>query len=140
MKIISIRQPWAALIVHGIKNVENRTWATRYRGPLLIHASQRPDDVSREDIERRFGVSPPAQQPLGGVVGVADIVDCVRPHSSIWYAQAHHAFVLAHARPLPFVPWPGALSLRDAPAELLTLCGLDGSSAGKTASSVLEPL
>jgi len=40
MKIISIRQPWAALIVSGIKDVENRTWPTRYRGQLLIHASR----------------------------------------------------------------------------------------------------
>jgi ASCH domain len=64
MKIISIRQPWAGLIVSGLKDVENRTWPTRYRGPILIHASQRPDEISREDIERRFGVSPPSLQPL----------------------------------------------------------------------------
>jgi hypothetical protein len=127
MKIISIRQPWAALIVSGLKDVENRTWPTRYRGPILIHASQRPDDISREDIERRFGVSSPLWQPLGGVVGIADLVDCVRTHDSKWYAQGHYAFVLANARPLPFVRWKGALSLRSAPAELLKLCGLSSS-------------
>ncbi len=127
MKIISIRQPWAALIVSGLKDVENRTWPTRYRGPILVHASQRPDNISLEDIERRFGVSPPSLQPLGGVVGIADVVDCVRMHDSKWHAQGNYAFVLANARPLPFVRWKGALSLRSAPAELLKLCGLSNS-------------
>lgn len=39
MKVLSIRQPWAWLIVNGHKDVENRTWDSYYRGPLLIHAS-----------------------------------------------------------------------------------------------------
>jgi hypothetical protein len=56
MKVISIRQPWASLIVIGAKDVENRTWPTRYRGPVLIHASQRADDVSSDAIEHRFGL------------------------------------------------------------------------------------
>ena len=41
MKVIVIRQPWAWLIVNGYKDVENRTWVTRYRGMLLIQASAR---------------------------------------------------------------------------------------------------
>jgi len=57
MKILSIRQPWAALIVSGAKDVENRTWPTRYRGPLLVHAAKRSDDVTSEDIQQRYGVS-----------------------------------------------------------------------------------
>jgi hypothetical protein len=40
---LSIRQPWASLIVAGLKPVENRSWRVRYRGPLLIHAGQRVD-------------------------------------------------------------------------------------------------
>lgn len=39
MKALSIKQPWASLIAHGIKDIENRTWATKYRGKVLIHAS-----------------------------------------------------------------------------------------------------
>jgi len=38
-KVLVIRQPWAWLIVHGYKDIENRTWKTRYRGALLIQAS-----------------------------------------------------------------------------------------------------
>ena len=40
MKALSIKQPWAWAIIHAGKNVENRTWATSYRGPLLIHAGK----------------------------------------------------------------------------------------------------
>ena len=40
MKAISLKQPWADLIVNGIKDIENRTWKTSYRGKLFIHASK----------------------------------------------------------------------------------------------------
>ena len=43
MRAITIRQPWAELIVRGDKDVENRSWRTRHRGPLLIHAGARAD-------------------------------------------------------------------------------------------------
>ena len=38
MKAISVRQPWAALIALGVKDIENRVWRTRYRGVILVHA------------------------------------------------------------------------------------------------------
>jgi hypothetical protein len=121
MKILSVRQPWASLIASGVKDVENRTWPTKYRGAVLIHASQRADEISSDDLERRFGVRLPPELPLGGIIGVVEIVDCVKPHSSKWYAPDHYAFVLSNSRPLPFVRWKGALLLRDAPGELLEL-------------------
>src|SRR5215472_1457845 len=43
MKALSVRQPWAWLIVNGYKPVENRNWLTKFRGRLLIHAGQRFD-------------------------------------------------------------------------------------------------
>ncbi|WP_247494570.1 hypothetical protein [Bradyrhizobium sp. 164] len=109
---------------NALKDVENRSWATTYRGPVLIHASQRPDAIRPDEIERRFGVRLRGEPQLGGVIGMVDIVDCVRSHASRWYAPEHFAFVLANSRPLPFVRWKGALSLRSAPQELLQLCGL----------------
>jgi hypothetical protein len=42
MKTLSIRQPYASLICRGIKTIENRSWDTKYRGKLLIHASGKP--------------------------------------------------------------------------------------------------
>ena len=44
MKTLSIRNPWAYLIAYGVKDVENRSWKTDYRGELLIHASGKSDD------------------------------------------------------------------------------------------------
>ncbi len=40
MKTISLLQPWASLVVMGVKTIETRSWQTAYRGPLLIHASK----------------------------------------------------------------------------------------------------
>ena len=113
----------------GAKDVGNRTWPTRYRGPVLVHASLKVDDTSSEDIERRYGVRLPAELPLGSIVGMTEIIDCVRPHSSRWYSAGHYGFVLANSRALPFVKWRGALMLRDAPAELLDLLNIDTGEA-----------
>jgi hypothetical protein len=38
MKTLSIKQPWAGLIINGVKDIENRTWQTKYRGKILVHA------------------------------------------------------------------------------------------------------
>jgi hypothetical protein len=142
MKIISIRQPWASLIVTGVKDVENRTWSTRYRGPILIHASQRADSIASDELERRFGEGPPPGPRLGGVVGIAEIVDCVQYHQSKWYAGAyvdrhgerknHWALVLENARTLPFVACKGQLGIRDAPPALLELIGAQGDRGRAT--------
>lgn len=128
MKILSIKQPWAALIVAGVKDVENRTWPTRYRGVVIVHASQRADDINDEQFERRFRVRIPAELPLGGIVGMTEIVDCVKDHPSKWYAPGHYGFALANSRALPFVKWKGALLLRDAPVELLETLNLNAST------------
>jgi len=46
MKAISIRQPWANLIVHDIKPIENRSWKTNFRGRVLVHAPVKDDSIS----------------------------------------------------------------------------------------------
>jgi len=118
LKILSIRQPWAHLITSGSKNIENRVWPTIYRGPLLIQASLTIDrEACRE--HKLF----PEELETGGVVGIAEIVDCVTEHSSRWF-EGPYGFVLRHRRPLPFVKWTGSLGLRDAPTRLLKRLGL----------------
>jgi hypothetical protein len=113
MKIITIRQPWAHLIVNGGKSIENRTWATSYRGPVLIHASL---NVNRAlCLKHRLD---PDTLPRGGVVGIAEIADCVNKHSSRWFLGPY-GFVLRKRRPLPFIKWKGALGLREVPSRLL---------------------
>ena len=111
MKILSIRQPWAYLITRGSKSIENRSWPTNYRGPVLIHASLKID--KQPCVDHRLD---PTKLETGGVVGIAEIVDCVTTHRSRWF-EGPYGFVLKNRRGLPFVRWTGALGLRDAPAR-----------------------
>lgn len=45
MKTITVKQPWASLIVEGIKDIENRTWKTNFRGRVLVHAAAKQCEV-----------------------------------------------------------------------------------------------
>jgi hypothetical protein len=89
LKAISIRQPWAWLIVNGYKNVENRIWAANLRGRVLIHAGASKSDTTPEalaHIKRKFKVAClPDTFDTGGIVGIAEITDCVRRHRSKWF-------------------------------------------------------
>jgi ASCH domain-containing protein len=90
MKAISIKPPWAWAIIHGGKDIENRTWATRYRGPLLIHAGKA---MTRSDYERvvshleEDGIVAPHRHELerGGIIGIVELIDCVEAHTSPWF-------------------------------------------------------
>ncbi|PWE32750.1 hypothetical protein DDZ14_08365 [Maritimibacter sp. 55A14] len=112
MKAISIRQPWADAILHHGKDVENRNWYTPYRGPVLIHAAKAWGPAERADLEliaQIIGRDLPATKPrLGGIVGRAEIVDCVTEMASPWFF-GRFGFVLRNAEPLPFQPCRGAL-------------------------------
>lgn len=135
MKALSIRQPWASLIVLGIKDIENRTWMTRERGTILVHASKGMTRDEHEDAiafaveairadPRHAGKETTTLRALGfafddlqrgGIIGQVDIVDCVRASASPWYMGAV-GFVLANAKPLSFRPLRGALGFFDVPA------------------------
>lgn len=74
---ISVKQPWAALLVAGRKTVEVRTWKTRRRGRVFIHASKVPD----ERPEGWAHIDTPELTELtrlrGGIIGVGELVGCV---------------------------------------------------------------
>lgn len=78
MRALSIRAPWAHAIAHLGKRVENRTWATSYRGPVLIHASSTFDradfDALAEIIDYHVEESACV---AGAIIAIADLVDCV---------------------------------------------------------------
>ncbi len=90
MKALSIKQPWASLIAHGIKDIENRTWATKYRGTIYIHVSGKKQfNIQLTDDQTKLAI--PALKtafdgtmPFGAIIGTVDIVDCVINHGSIW--------------------------------------------------------
>lgn len=128
-KALSIRQPWAWLVVNGHKDIENRTWATRFRGPVLIHAAK---GMTRQEYEDAadfayFGCGI-QQMPTfermqrGGIVGMAEVTACVPPErrTSRWHMEGCHGFALRAAQPLPFTPLAGRLGFFDVPADVLS--------------------
>jgi hypothetical protein len=125
MKALSIRQPWAWLITHGHKPVENRTWETFYRGPVLIHASKvmtfadydacllfmAGDPLIRHVVDL---LPEPQLLERGGIVGQAEVVACLRQHESPFFTGPF-GHVMANAKPLPFTPVKGALQYFNVP-------------------------
>lgn len=120
MKAISIRQPWAWLIVNGYKDIENRTWDTKYRGPVLIHASSRRPTVAeveaaRDILRQTAGEEVARMMPgvntfsLGGIVGIATITGTCESSSSPWFFGPK-GFNLADAQTVRFYPMKGKLS------------------------------
>ena len=120
---LSIRQPWAHLIVTGQKDVENRTWSTKFRGPFAIHASKTFDREGYDWVRYNF---PEIEMPLvggyrtGGVVGVATITKCVDEWDEVaspWFFGPM-GFVLADAREIDFIQCPGKLGFFTLPFEI----------------------
>jgi uncharacterized protein (UPF0264 family) len=118
---LSVKQPWAALLAHGRKTIEVRSWRTQYRGRVLLHAARISDE--------RPGVwdqVPPdllsAARQLGGVVGAADLTGCC-PYPSLeafcadralhlnepsWFRPPRlYGFTFANPTALPFHRCPG---------------------------------
>lgn len=96
---LSIRQPYCHNIFHDGKPVENRTWPTKHRGDFLIHSSKNFDG---------FRV-PGITYPMGGIVGIAEITNCVQKMNSKWFFGPY-GFVLTPKLVLPLIPCKGKLS------------------------------
>lgn len=116
---ISVRQPWAQLLAMRKKPVENRSWPTRFRGRVLIHASKGLTRIEYDDAIdfciRRCHLDETYQHMLrfdnlqrGGIVGEMVITDCVKQHESPYFVGPF-GFVAAQARELEFTPCKGAL-------------------------------
>ena len=72
MKVITIKQPFASLISEGLKQYEFRTWKTKYRGEVLIHAGK---SIDKEAMERYKHLN--LEYPLGKIIAKATITDCI---------------------------------------------------------------
>lgn len=73
MKAITIKQPWATLIAEGYKEYEFRTWKTKYRGDILIHAGK---GIDKKAMERFKHLN--LEYPVGKIIAKAIITDCVK--------------------------------------------------------------
>lgn len=109
MKAISIKQPWASLIAHGIKDIENRTWSCpkKYLGQrVLIHASgchgrKFEVNLTDEQMKQAFSLisekSTSGEWEFGAVIGSVVIADCVQNHPSVWAEKGCWNWVLKDA-------------------------------------------
>src|SRR5947209_16278 len=121
MYALSLKQPWATLLVHGLKTIEVRRWPTSRRGPLLIHAAKvsddRPEAWAHVPEELRQ-----AAQVVGGILGAGELMQCLgyRTLDAFSRDQARHlnelawfeppilyGFVFAKLKPMPFHACPG---------------------------------
>lgn len=128
MRALSLTQPWAWIVLHGGKRIENRVWNTAFRGRFLIHASKgmtrdQYDDalftctvLGASSVAAR--VPPMADLERGGIVGAATlsyvIPPCFEsadqhrcPHA--WHMGGQYGFELVDVEALPFHPCKGAL-------------------------------
>ena len=146
VKVLSIRQPWAWLVVSGLKDVENRTWTTDYRGVVYIHAGKTFDwgairwlfETSAAypslvgvmwQVLSRFGLdasdastgTPPTrhQEELGALVGKATLCDVTDGSDSVWAEPGCWYWCFRDPKAITPVPMPGRLGLYEIPALAL---------------------
>lgn len=72
MKVLTIKQPFASLIMAGLKEYEFRTWKTKYRGEVLIHAGK---GIDKEAMKRYKYLK--LDYPIGYIIGKVNITDCI---------------------------------------------------------------
>lgn len=127
LRALSVTRPWTTLILHHGKDIENRTWPTHYRGPLLI-AGALSWQGSAIGWAEELGITGLAWERGAhptGIVGVVDLVDVCRGRmhcscSSVWAAFGQRHWQLANPRPLATpVPHPGRLGLWEPSPEAI---------------------
>lgn len=127
---LSLRQPWAWLVVNGHKDVENRVWHRANLGTFLVHASKGMTYREYEDVLAFLDCIEHYTTPLpdfdalerGGIVGVATHTGEVLPPSGSdrdWHMDGQFGYVLRDCRTLPFVPCSGRLGLWRVPPEVM---------------------
>ena len=72
MKALTIKQPWAQLIIDGYKKYEFRSWKTKYRGKILIHAGM---SLERDMVSRFKDYN--LEYVMGAIIGEATLEDCI---------------------------------------------------------------
>jgi len=127
IKALSLKQPYAWLIANGYLLVDDRSWGTQYRGPVLIHASLGVYAEYYDYLCTNTDIPLPSKDKLerGGVVGIANLVLCCQPDNlpaSVSREQRAHfsgvhqqyfGFLFEQATPIRLLPCRGKLGLFD---------------------------
>ena len=112
-RVLTVRQPWARAIVQGGKDVENRSWPTTHRGPLLIHAGNAFERDGYATVTRLAARPPPKAEEFvhGAIIGVVDLVDCLQDSDSEWAVPGQWHWCLRNSQTVEPVPCSGKLGL-----------------------------
>lgn len=129
MKTISLWQPWAHAMVTGIKKIETRSWSTKYRGPLLIHAAKTFPTVARNFAMTERALNRiPARLPFGAIIGIVNLVDVKRAEDIVQeisaierlygdYSFGRYAWITesfrAFENPIPYIGRQGFFNVPD---------------------------
>ena len=121
-RVLTVRQPHAHLLIHGspnagLKDVENRSRPTKYRGTLLIQASAKVNQAAYADYITEGVELPPAGELVtGAIIGSVELTGCVRDSRSRWAitGYCHWLTTTPHAAD-PVIPITGQLSMFNAP-------------------------
>lgn len=110
MKALSTKQPYASLIADGIKDIENRSWKTNFRGRIFIHASacwhvriknsfngplftdEQIEFIKNSEYSEKYG-NDMYKLTMSAIIGEVDIVDCAINHPSIWAEKSQGIWV-----------------------------------------------
>ena len=123
MKCISIRQPWAGLIIRGMpdgdkKNVENRGdyFPDKHRGPLLIHAALKVE----KDVIVKLNLPPEFAMPHGCIIGIVEVVDITYERTSHWHKVGAKGIYMINPVPLDHpVAYRGQLGIFEVPDSVI---------------------
>nr|WP_319268249.1 hypothetical protein [uncultured Draconibacterium sp.] len=112
LKALSVKQPWAWLIVNGYKDLENRKTLKHLKGTFLIHAGQAYDTEGRifvgAEKAKAIGMPYGSKIERGGIVGYVEFNGSVQESDSPWFAgPGFNGLVITEAHTLPFTPCKG---------------------------------
>lgn len=118
MRCLTVVQPFAHLIIHGDKRVENRTWPTNHRGRLAIHAGKSRKWLRDLPWDLRSRLPDVDDLEFGAIIGTVNVIDCItikeyrERFGDDQYACGPWCWVLADPKPLEQIELClGALSL-----------------------------
>ncbi|RYD50983.1 MAG: ASCH domain-containing protein [Sphingobacteriales bacterium] len=91
LKVLSLLQPWASLVVLGHKTIETRSWTTVYRGPLLIHAGVRTSGKAFATLPAIAPLLPEFKElAFGAIIGEVTLRDVLTLESGLQNALPEH--------------------------------------------------
>lgn len=151
MKAISLWQPWASLMASGLKRIETRSWSTKYRGPLAIHAALK-FSLDQHAAWRGFklagiidllAIESFIDLPIGGIIATVNLLDCIQitdrncpsePELSFGdYTPGRFMWVTENVKPfkkiIPFRGWQGLFNIPDEALRVCRVCGCSEANA-----------